>query len=43
MMNSLMYSKCSFESENLQPERVKNRHKENVIEKSGSWSNNKVS
>lgn len=34
MMCSLMYSKCSFVSENLQPERVKYRHKENVI-----WKN----
>lgn len=30
-------------SDNLQPERVKNRHKKNVIEKSGSWANKKVS
>lgn len=37
-----MYSKCSFVSDNLQPERVKNRHKKNAIEKSGSWANKKV-
>lgn len=43
MMNSLMYSKCSFVSENLQPVRVENRHRKNVIEKSGSWANNTVS
>lgn len=41
-MNSLMYSNCSFVSDNLQPERVKNRHKKNVTEKSGSWANKKV-